>query len=123
MKNSKPHKTILIGEDDVDIAELLEILLKAEGFQTITCLDGKAAEEKLLKFLPDLIIMDLHLPKLDGASLIKKLKGEERTSAIPVIIVSAQNRLMDIAKRVKADGFLPKPFDIKDVLSAVRKFI
>ncbi len=123
MPNRQHNKLILISEDDPDISELLETVLESNGYETRVCMDGNETESQTKKLLPDLIIMDLWLPGIDGATLTKKLKTKAATKNIPILIVSAQNQLNKVVKQTKADGFLPKPFDLQELLSIVGKHI
>lgn len=117
------NKTIFIVEDDPNISELIEIVLKEHGYSTKIFLTGKNIEKEVEKKLPNLIIMDLWMPDLDGASLTKKLKSNKNTSHIPIILVSAKNALEKITKKVKANGFISKPFNIKELVAIVKKFV
>ncbi|MBL8030285.1 MAG: response regulator [Candidatus Doudnabacteria bacterium] len=119
----KRSKLILISEDDPDISELLETILESNGYETRVCMDGHETENQAKKLLPDLIIMDLWLPGIDGTTLTKKLKAKNSTKNIPILIVSAQNHLEKIVKQTRADGFLPKPFDLQALLSLVKKHL
>ncbi len=116
-------KNIWIVEDDPDINELIEIVLTNEGYKVKTFGDGGNIEKEIKKGKPNLIIMDLSMPGIGGAALTKKLKSKPSTKKIPIVLVSAKNSLEKIAKSSKADGFLPKPFDLKDLVSCVKKFV
>ena len=116
-------KKILVVEDEPDLGEIMQIALSEAGYEVEILLSGKGIESHVEKFLPSLIMMDLWMPGLDGSELTKKLKSNKKTKNIPIILVSARNSLEKIAKQSKADGFLSKPFDIKNLISTVKKFI
>lgn len=116
-------KKILIVEDEEDIAEIMDIALSEAGFSLKILGNGKNIEESIKKFSPSLIIMDLSLPGIDGASLTKKIKRNKKTKNIPVIIVSARNALRKTTKSCSADDFLAKPFDLSSLVAIVQKFI
>jgi len=123
MTDKKTNKKIIIVEDELDIGEIMQITLVGAGYQVKVLLNGKDIEDHIKKFDPSLILMDLWMPGLDGSSLTKKLKINKETKNIPIIIVSACNALAKTAKSCGADGFLSKPFDIKNLISIVKKFI
>ena len=81
---------ILVVEDDEDILELLEYNLKKEGYETIGVTSGEQAVQEVRNNVPDLIILDLTMPEMDGFTVVEKLKNNEKTRPIPIIIVSAK---------------------------------
>ena len=109
------RKTIFIVEDDPDILELMQIVVENEGYNVRTFINAERAEKELELEQPDLLIMDLYVGEKDGAKIVKNLKRKKDTKKIPVIIVSAKNSLEEIAQDCKADGYLKKPFNIKDL--------
>ncbi len=109
------RRTIFIVEDDPDILELMQIIVENEGFSVRTFIDAEKVEKEIELEQPSLLIMDLYIEKKDGAKLVKSLKRKKATRKMPVIIVSAKNSLEDIARDCKAEGYLKKPFDIKDL--------
>lgn len=121
--NTIKNKTIIVIEDDSDIAELIKFILDSQGFQVTIFADGRSIMNRIKEINPNLIIVDLWIPGVDGATLTKKLKKEKSTKKIPIILVSANNSLEQITKQTKADGCLAKPFNIKDLLTIVKKFI
>ncbi|HET9015384.1 MAG TPA: response regulator [Thermomicrobiaceae bacterium] len=110
---------VLIVDDDPSIRSLLEDLLRDEGHVTIVAADGRAAIERARETRPDVILMDLMLPVLDGASAIRALKSDPATRDIPVIAMSAGANLRLHAEHLPADGVLGKPFDLDTVLAHV----
>jgi DNA-binding response OmpR family regulator len=113
----------MVAEDDRDISELVSVILTSHGFLVQACFDGTEAQTKIPKLKPDLVIMDLWLPGIDGIKLTKKLKNSRQTKNIPVIIVSAQNALQKAVNKCNADDFLEKPFNLEDLVAIVKKYI
>lgn len=114
-------KKILICEDDSGISELIRIILEENGFKTKITANGKGIQKIVKEFAPNLILLDLWLPGMDGKEIVKLLKKDPITKNISIIIVSALN---DVEKQVQnsgVDGFIAKPFDINDFLMIVKK--
>lgn len=112
---------ILIVDDDELIACLIEENLKLEGFETVTCYDGLSALELAETEKPDLIILDVMLPNLDGFHVCKKLQG----SGIPIILLTAKSDITDklIGLEVGADDYVIKPFDSRELIARVRAIL
>jgi len=110
---------VLIVDDDPAIGEMLDELLTDEGYETLRAADGKTAIEIAQKNRPSLILMDLMLPVLDGASAIQALKADPQTRQIRIIAMSAGANLRLHADRLPADGVLGKPFDLDALLADV----
>lgn len=100
-------KKILIIEDETALLYALQAQLSTEGFKTLAAADGEQALALMLKEKPDVIVLDLILPQLDGWSLLKKIKGNQATKNIPVIIIS---NLSDDASRRKGLGLGAKDY-------------
>lgn len=116
-------KRILIVDDDNSIVESLRYLLEDAGFAVDTCGDGSFVGKKQNGTKPDLILLDYQLPGENGADITKKLKRKSGTKKIPVIIISANYNIKELAAKAGADDFLPKPFDIYDLLNTVEKHL
>jgi len=117
---SKPR--ILIIEDEPDIRELLQYALEREGFEVTMAADGVAGLALLRKQAPDLLILDLMLPGLDGLEVCRRIKGDPGTRAIPVVMVTAKGDEADVVLGLGlgADDYVPKPFSPKEVIARVR---
>jgi len=115
------NKKILIVDDEKDSVTFLERALLREGFGVVTAFDGAEAKAKILQDKPDMIILDLVMPKLDGWQVLLWLRKEAKLN-IPTIIVSAKGEMDDIKKgyNLEADTYLVKPLGVEDVLSAIR---
>ena len=114
-------KRILVADDERPTLELLENGLSRHGFEVVTACDGLEAKEKILQDKPEVIVLDLIMPNLDGWGVLQWLKNEVKLN-IPVIILSAKGEL-DSMKRgynLEADTYLVKPVDIEELLGGIR---
>lgn len=114
--------TILIIEDEQEIAELVAFNLEQQGYGTAIALDGVEGLEEARGMKPDLILLDLMLPKLQGIEICKLLKMNEKTAAIPIIMVTAKGEEIDrvVGLEVGADDFVVKPFSIRELTLRVK---
>ena len=105
--------TVLVADDDVDILRFVEIYLRLEGFEVVTARDGPDVLAKAVAVRPDLVLLDVLMPGLDGYAVCAQIRAEATLAAVPVIMVTANYVLADVAaaRRVGADDFLVKPFD------------
>ncbi len=117
-------KAIII-EDERDLAELLAFNLEKNGWQTVIALDGKSGLEAVTTELPDLVILDLMLPEMDGIEVCRNLRRQEKTTAIPVIIVTAKGEEIDrvVGFEVGADDYLVKPFSFRELLLRINAIL
>jgi two-component system alkaline phosphatase synthesis response regulator PhoP len=115
-------KHIFVVEDEEDILELLEYNLTREGYTVTTATDGEEALDKIPKTLPDLILLDLMLPGINGLDVCRKLKQESQTASIPIIMVTAKGEESDvvIGLELGADDYVAKPFSIKVLIARIR---
>ncbi|MBJ6801073.1 response regulator [Geomonas propionica] len=115
-------QTILIVEDERDLAELLSFNLEREGFKTIIATDGLEGLANVGHCQPDLVILDLMLPGMLGTDVCKNLKKSERTSHIPVIMLTAKGEEIDkvVGFEVGADDYVVKPFSSRELLLRVK---
>ena len=117
--------TILVIEDDPDNLELVRILLAQGGFNFLGAYDGRAGWETALKYLPDLILLDLTIPLIDGWQLAAELKANPRTRHIPVVALSAHSLPGDRSRAMEAgcDGFISKPLDVPNFTKTVQSYL
>jgi len=120
----KCHK-ILIVDDTIDTVELLRKRLRAEGYDTSEAYDGEACLELVGTYNPDLIILDIMMPKLNGYEVCQKLKAYEETKYIPVLMLTAKSEVTDKIRGldIGADDYLAKPFDYKELSARVRSLL
>ena len=112
-------KRVLLIDDDRQIVEAIGIRIKAAGYDVVTACDGLAGVATARSLRPDMIVLDLHLPKMDGIEVLSKLHQEEETKGIPVIVVSASAVDQNQALERGARYFLEKPYDAKKLIEAV----
>ena len=112
-------ETILIAEDDADIRDLLRLYLESEGFSVIEARDGEEAMRKANSAAPDLAILDVMMPRMNGLELTKALR---RVSAIPILILSARSTDNDkiLGLNLGADDYITKPFNPMEVVTHVK---
>ncbi len=111
---------ILIVDDEPDVADLIEAVLKDEGYTVAIARDGAQGLMLARDWAPDLIFMDIFLPGVDGGTVIRRLKAEPQTAAIPIVAMSAGRNIREHTGEVDdADGALAKPFDIEALLAQV----
>ena len=111
-------RKVLIVEDDSNIAELLHLYLEKEGFETQVAPDGGKGVELFRSFHPDLVLLDIMLPVMDGWSVLKKIRESDKT---PVIMLTAKGELSDKVQGLEggADDYITKPFEMKEVLARI----
>ena len=111
-------KKVLIVEDDGNIAELLHLYLEKEGFETQVAGDGGKGEELFRSFQPDLVLLDIMLPVMDGWAVLKKTREHDKT---PVIMLTAKGETEDKVTGLEggADDYIVKPFEMKEVLARI----
>jgi two-component system, cell cycle response regulator DivK len=116
---------VLIVEDVPDNRQIIRDLLTNAGYELIEAVDGAAGVTAALTHRPDLILMDIQLPVLDGYEATRRIKADPRTSAIPIIAVTSYALSGDEAKALQAgcDGYVTKPFSPRRLLAKVREFI
>ena len=110
---------ILIVEDELNIAQLLQLYLEKEGFETQIAPNGGKAVELFRSFVPDLVLLDIMLPVMDGWSVLKRIRAESKT---PVIMLTAKGETDDRVTGLEqgADDYIVKPFETKEVLARIR---
>lgn len=121
----KDNVKILIVDDDVDTVELLTKRFRAEGYSTSQAYDGEQALQKVKEYKPDLIMLDIMMPKIDGYEISKRLKGYDTTKHIPIIMLSAKAKIPDKVKGLDfgADDYITKPFDYRELSQRVKHWV
>ncbi|HET6420152.1 MAG TPA: response regulator transcription factor [Geobacteraceae bacterium] len=115
-------KTILVIEDERDLVELVSFNLEKEGYRVITTMDGASGLETARNSLPDLILLDLMLPDITGFEICKILKRSEKTSRIPIIMLTAKCEEIDrvVGFEVGADDYVAKPFSNRELMLRIK---
>jgi len=116
---------ILIVEDEKDIAEAIEYNLKKEGFEVVLAHDGNRGLKLARERDPDLIILDLMLPGIDGLEICKVLKREDQTSNIPIIMLTAKGSEVDkvLGLELGADDYMTKPFGMRELIARAKTIL
>ncbi|MEA3422677.1 MAG: response regulator, partial [Bacillota bacterium] len=116
------NKKILIIEDDVNIVELIRFNLEANNYIVDVAYHGKEGLSKIFEFMPDLILLDIMLPELDGHGVLNQLRNDNKIKNIPVIIVTAKTSELDkiVGFEIGADDYMTKPFSVNELLSRVK---
>ncbi len=119
------NKTILVVDDEADILQLIQYNLEKEGYNSLTAASGEEAIREAHRRLPNLIILDLMLPGLDGIEVCKQLRSTEDTKYIPILMVTAKSEESDIITglEVGADDYITKPFSPKVLIARIRAIL
>jgi two-component system response regulator MprA len=125
VNGAKDVQKILIAEDEPALREVLAIWFGRSGYEVVTAEDGEEACELAAAERPDLVVLDLMLPRRDGYTVLFHLRGRDETRNTPVIFISAEpvKGHDEIARSLGAQGFLAKPFRLEDVLALARDAI
>lgn len=119
-------KNILIVDDDPDVIDIITVSLREKGFSLVSASNGVEALEKLKIFIPDLIILDIHMPKMDGYELIKSLKKEPKFNSIPIIVLTGTYISKHDIKHgltLGATKYMTKPFTIDALVKEIEEFL
>jgi len=119
-------KRVLVVDDDRVIQQLLQVNLELEGYDVVaTASDGREALDKIAELKPDLVILDVMMPKMDGLEVCRHLKADQATAGIPVILLSARAQDLDIREGldIGANAYLTKPFDPVELLEVVGRLL
>ena len=122
-KGSSPK--ILVVEDNQDNREMVVKVLKFNGYQVVEADDGEEAIEKAKAEHPDLILLDIFLPKMDGYEVTRRLKGDTSLKNIPIIALTAHamKGSMEEALAAGCDGYIPKPIDVRELSKQIQRFL
>jgi twitching motility two-component system response regulator PilG len=118
-------KKILIVEDEESLLKLESILLTSKGYDVKGVADGRAALETVVSMMPDLVLLDIMLPEIDGFEVCRQIKESDATKHIPVIMLTAKKSREDMARgeKVGADWYITKPFKSAMVIETIQRFI
>lgn len=126
LSGKKPTpKTILVADDEDNIVRTIADRLEMTGYNVVTASDGEEALEKALSQKPDLILLDIIMPRLDGHGTLEKLRQMDATRHIPVIMLTAQSQADDVhrANNAGANGYFVKPFDLVELLHKIEQVL
>jgi DNA-binding response OmpR family regulator len=116
---------ILIADDEPNIVVSLEYLMKREGFEVNVATDGEAALEAMASFRPDLILLDIMLPKKDGFEVCQQIRANPEWRGVKIVMLTAKGRDTEVTKGLAlgADAYVTKPFSTKDLVAQARKLL
>ncbi|MCC6442676.1 MAG: response regulator [Armatimonadetes bacterium] len=113
---------VLVVDDEPDVVEMVSFRLRKEGYEVISAHDGPSGVAVALAKLPDLIILDVMMPGIDGFQVFDRLKADQRTANIPVVMLTAKADSPSVAKgwMQGVDSYITKPFDVEDLVKSIK---
>ncbi|MFA5099440.1 MAG: response regulator [Candidatus Omnitrophota bacterium] len=113
---------VLIVDDEKDIVKMIDYNLKKEGYRTVACYDGEDALSAVAKEHPDLVLLDLMLPGIDGLEICKNVKNDPKTAALPIIMLTAKSQETDkiVGLELGADDYITKPFSPRELVARIK---
>jgi two-component system, OmpR family, response regulator VicR len=124
--NDHPKKSILCVEDEPEMIDLIRLILSRKGFEVIGAVTGMEGLDNIRKKIPDLVLLDLMMPDMDGWEVYQQIKADEKTRDIPVIVVTAKAQSIDKVLGLhiaKVDDYIAKPFSPQELLTSVEKVL
>ena len=121
----KPKPKLLAIDDEPEVVELLKHRLERAGYEVITATDGPDGLQKAITQKPNLILLDIMMPKMDGLAVLRRLKAEESTRKVPVILVTAKGEISSIfeAEKYGATDYIIKPFQWEELLKFIKRYL
>lgn len=116
-------KKILVIDDEEHIVEMVKARLSANGYEVATAANGKEGLEKVKTFRPNLIVLDVLMPVMDGFQFIKALKKEPNAAVIPIVMLTCRGLMKDTFEMLEVDAFIVKPFEAHDLLATIRSVL
>ena len=119
------HAKVLVVDDEVYILHILDFILGAENYDVVTATDGEQALQKVREEKPDLVILDIMMPKLDGYETCRMIRNDAATKHIPVILLTAKGREIDqkLGREVGANDYMTKPFSPNKLIERVQAIL
>jgi DNA-binding response OmpR family regulator len=119
------RRRILVADDEVYILHILEFSLNLEGYEVISAASGAEALAKAAQERPDLVVLDVMMPEMDGHEACRRLKSDERLRDIPVIFLSARDTVADqeLGRRLGADAYITKPFSPQRLIDCIHTLL
>jgi len=119
------RKRILVVDDEIYIVHILEFSLTMEGYSVLTASDGEEALQVIERERPDLVVLDIMMPRLDGYEVCRRLRATEEYRSLPVILLSAKGRSIDrdAGLQAGADDYIIKPFSPRKLLEKIRELL
>ena len=118
-------KKILVVDDEIDVVEVVEMLLELEGYKVLKAYDGKEALAAVEKETPDLVILDIMMPEIDGVEVCRRFRANEKLNNVPIVMFSAKISAYDKKESFEAgaDGFISKPFNARGFISGIKTYL
>lgn len=118
-------KTVLVVDDQPHIVRLIQVNLEKEGFRVATASDGVEGMEKVRAVKPDLVILDVIMPRKDGFEVLREIKADDGLAETPVVMLTVKTHNADIVEGLKegAEMYLPKPFHPKELVALVKRVL
>ncbi len=118
-------KKILVVDDEVDLVKTIQFALELEGYKVLVSYNGEDALNQARKENPDLILLDIMLPKLDGYKVCRLLKFDEQYKHIPILMMTAKTQEKDklMGKETGANEYITKPFDMEELMGKIKKYL
>ena len=109
---------VVVADDDPDIVDILKFNLETAGYEVLAASDGEAARDLIMQAMPDLVVLDIMMPKMDGLEVLTVIKGNSQTRSIPVVMLTAKTSDNDLWQGwdAGADYYITKPFDLEELL-------
>ena len=119
MAGGSNHPVVLVVDDDVALAEMLQIVLRQEGFETVWCGRGDRAVESFRRSRPDVVLLDIMLPGGDGVEVCRTIRAE---SGVPIVMLTARSDTQDVVRGLEAgaDDYVSKPFKVQELVARLR---
>ena len=119
------RKRILVVDDEIYIVHILEFTLTMEGYEVLTAADGEEALRRLEQDHPDLVVLDIMMPKVDGYEVLRRIRADEEFRHLPVILLSAKGRPIDrdTGLEIGADDYIVKPFSPRRLLEKIQDLL
>ena len=116
-------KKILLVDDDAATLKLLQVFLEAKNLEVQTAQDGVDALDKLKNMMPDIILLDVIMPKLDGYGFLREIKKEPKFRSVPVVVLTGREMMRDIFIQEGIKDFVTKPYDPEDLYKILSKYL
>jgi DNA-binding response OmpR family regulator len=116
---------ILIADDEPEVVDLVRMMLEWEGYEVVGAFDGEETVERALNDLPDLILLDVRMPKMSGLNVLAELQKDPLTAEVPVIMLSVVTTYPEVRMALQrgAVAYLPKPFELKELVRLVDRVL
>ena len=116
-------KQILIIDDDPTLLKMLQSFLESHGYEVVTANDGEQGLQQIKANVPDLILLDVQMPKMNGYTFVVELKKQTAMKAVPIVVLTAKEGMAEIFKVEGVKEYMTKPFHPQKILEAVQKYI